>query len=103
MGKGIEAFINPEFVEQYKIQELKQYQRQKNFLMDKYGIDIDVLLAEDDVQMYIGDFYNHIEKGQLFEAYRTLNARKDIFRTEQQKQPLAKAAGKRLLCRIFRR
>jgi hypothetical protein len=86
MGKGIEAFINPEFVEQYRIQELKQYQRHKNFLMDKYGIDIDLLLTDDEPQMYMGDFYNRIESGDLYEAYRMLKARKDIFRTEQQKQ-----------------
>ena len=88
MGKGFGAFINinPEFAEQYRIQELKQYQRHKNFLMDKYGIDIDLLLTDDEPQMYMGDFYNRIESGDLYEAYRMLKARKDIFRTEQQKQ-----------------
>jgi hypothetical protein len=86
MGKGIEAFINPEFVEQYRIQAAKQYERHKNFLMDKYGIDIDLLLTDDEPQMYMGDFYNNIEKRQFSEAYRMLKARKDIFRTEQQKQ-----------------
>ena len=86
MGKGIEAFINPEFVEQYRIQATKQYEHHKNFLMDKYGIDIDILLTDGEPQTYMGDFYNRIESGELFEAYRMLKARKDIFRTEQQKQ-----------------
>ena len=54
--------------------------------MDKYSIDIDLLLTDDEPQMYMGDFYNNIEKRQFSEAYRMLKARKDIFRTEQQKQ-----------------
>jgi len=88
MGKGFGEFINinPEFAEQYRIQATKQYERHKNFIMDKYGIDIDLLLTEGEPQTYMGDFYNNIEKRQFLEAYRMLKARKDIFRTEQQKQ-----------------
>ncbi len=86
MGKGLEAFINPEFSEQHRMQNLKQYRRHKTLFMDKYGVDIDLLFTDGEPETYLGDFYNYIENRQFYEAYRALKARKDIFRTEQQKQ-----------------
>ena len=68
MGKNLSSFMNPEFLEQYRIQAKKRYDRHKNLFLDKYGINIDLLNS------YFPEFYNYIENRQFREAYRCLKA-----------------------------
>ena len=80
MGKNLSSFMNPEFLEQYRIQAKKRYDRHKNLFLDKYGINIDLLNS------YFPEFYNYIENRQFREAYRCLKAGEANFSTEEQKQ-----------------
>lgn len=85
MGKGIVSLHPQECFENHAFQE--QYIRHKKLFTDKYGVDIDLLFADDyKAKIYFYGFYSDIEKRRFYEAYRHLKASESLFRTEAEKQ-----------------